>query len=578
MKRYSTISLIKGIWDQLPKNNKIKILINFALILLSSTLEIISLSVIYPVLSIATDAQQLNNPIILKLTTALNIQQERHVLILISLFLIFSVILSSASKIFSLKYSIILTQKIGAGLTSKALGKFLYQDYEIHINRNSSEVISTINRNLDGVISGIEAVLMIITNAFICSSILLTLAVINFKITFLIIFFYITAYLILSTNSKRILVSNSKEIVGIQPLRENYLYESLNAIREITLSNLQNFYLCNFRYHDEKLRNKIGLNSYLTSSFRFYLEGLTLILIAFVILVLTLNSKFPSLALLGLFAVGAQKLLPSMQSIFRYWSTFRSKKFQIIESLKILNEKINIVTNSTNFKFKQKISLVDMSYKYKGSNKYIFKNVSFSINKGECIGIKGTTGSGKSTLIDIIMSLIKPSNGKLLVDGNEIHSSKNTKLRQGWRNRISHVPQNIFMSDGTFAQNIAFGIEQSEINFVRVKKSAELAQISEYILSTDLGYGTNIGEKGIKLSGGQKQRIAIARALYKKSDLLIMDEATSALDNQTEDNIMKTINSLKGEITIIIIAHRVRTLKDCDRVIEIEGGKILEIN
>ena len=176
------------------------------------------------------------------------------------------------------------------------------------------------------------------------------------------------------------------------------------------------------------------------------------------------------------------------------------------------------------------------------------------------------------------MSLIKPSNGKLLVDGNEIHSSKNTKLRQGWRNRISHVPQNIFMSDGTFAQNIAFGIEQSEINFERVKKSAELAQISEYILSTNLGYGTNIGEKGIKLSGGQKQRIAIARALYKKSDLLIMDEATSALDNQTEDNIMKTINSLKGEITIIIIAHRVRTLKDCDRVIEIEGGKILEMN
>ena len=146
------------------------------------------------------------------------------------------------------------------------------------------------------------------------------------------------------------------------------------------------------------------------------------------------------------------------------------------------------------------------------------------------------------------MSLIKPTNGKLLIDGKDIHSPKNRNLIQGWRNRISHVPQNIFMSDGSFAQNIAFGIDKSKINIPRLKKVAELAQIAKYIESTEFGYQTNIGEQGLKLSGGQRQRIAIARALYKKSDLLIMDEATSALDHQTEDNIMSTISKLKGKL------------------------------
>ena len=153
---------------------------------------------------------------------------------------------------------------------------------------------------------------------------------------------------------------------------------------------------------------------------------------------------------------------------------------------------------------------------------------------------------------------------------------KNINLIQGWRNRISHVPQDIFISDESFAQNIAFGVDNSRLDFARLKKAAELAQISGYIESTKYGYQTTIGEKGLKISGGQKQRIAIARALYQKSDLLIMDEATSALDNKTEDNIMKTINALKGKVTIIIIAHRLRTLKGCDRIIEIKGGQLIE--
>ena len=318
------------------------------------------------------------------------------------------------------------------------------------------------------------------------------------------------------------------------------------------------------------------MNAFITSSFRYYLEGVTLILISVLILILTIGNSLPSLALLGLFAIGAQKLLPSMQTILRFWSTFRAKKYQIIKSLEILNKKQKIIKSNEIFKFKQKISLVKLSHKYRGSDNHTFENISLTIYKGECVGIKGVTGSGKSTLIDIIMSLIKPSKGKLIIDDKDLHLPENQKLIEGWRNKISHVPQNIFISDESFAQNIAFGIDNSRLDFKRIKKAAELAQISGYIESTKRGYQTTIGEKGLKISGGQKQRIAIARALYQKSELLIMDEATSALDNKTEDNIMKTINNLKGKMTIILIAHRLRTLKACERIIEIKNGQLIE--
>ena len=224
MKINSTLYLNREIWKQLSKKNKIQILINLFLILISSFFEIISLSVIYPLLAITTtDSQQIsNNPIVFQISKIFNIEQERNLLIIVSLALIVAVVLSSASKLISLRYSITTTQIIGAYLTSKALANFLYEDYETHINRNSSEIISTINKNIDGVIAAIEAILMIITNLSLCLSILLTLSLINLKITFLIVIFYCFSYLILSLYSKRLLLANSKYIVDNQPLKKSH--------------------------------------------------------------------------------------------------------------------------------------------------------------------------------------------------------------------------------------------------------------------------------------------------------------------------------------------------------------------
>ena len=221
--------------------------------------------------------------------------------------------------------------------------------------------------------------------------------------------------------------------------------------------------------------------------------------------------------------------------------------------------------------FKNKIHFKSIGFKYQKESPLILENINLEINKGEKIGIIGPTGEGKSTFIDIFMGLLKPTYGEILVDGVNIHSGKYIEV---WMKNLAHVPQNIYLTDNSFSENIAFGIRKEKIDFEKVKKCANMAKISSYIESCSKGYETFVGEGGINLSGGQKQRIGIARSLYKGSELIIFDEATSALDKKTEEEVMDSIKNLSKEKTILIVAHRLSTLKFCDRILKIEKGSL----
>ncbi len=221
-------------------------------------------------------------------------------------------------------------------------------------------------------------------------------------------------------------------------------------------------------------------------------------------------------------------------------------------------------------KFKNQIQLSDLSFYYKSSSPPVLHNINLTLKKGDRIGFMGETGSGKSTLLDIIMGLLSPSSGKLSIDGQLITSEN----KRAWQAHIAHVPQNIYLSDSTVEENIAFGTPLEKINHQQVKKAAKLAQISELIEGWEDGYNTFVGECGVRLSGGQRQRIGIARALYKQADVLIFDEATSALDNETEKAVMTSIGELDKELTILIIAHRLTTLKGCNKVVKMEKNII----
>jgi ATP-binding cassette subfamily B protein len=255
-------------------------------------------------------------------------------------------------------------------------------------------------------------------------------------------------------------------------------------------------------------------------------------------------------------------------------SNIRAKKFEVIDIIRMMNSKVSTKTRTKEiYNFQKSITLKNVDFSYDKNNE-ILKKINLTINKGDKVGIIGSTGSGKSTLLDIIMGLLKPTKGEIIVDEeNIISSTKNIQMHK-WRSCISHVPQNIFIADASFAENIAFGLYKDQIDMEKVIECSRKAMIEDLILKSEKKYNTNLGEGGVKLSGGQKQRIGIARALYKNSQVLVLDEATSALDNKTEKDVMKTIKNLH-EITILIVTHRPSTIKYCDKIIEIDKGCIV---
>ena len=281
-----------------------------------------------------------------------------------------------------------------------------------------------------------------------------------------------------------------------------------------------------------------------------------------------------ALPVLGAIALGAQRLLPVLQIMYSSFSAIRG-------GLEVLNDVLNLLDQERleykdvglDFKinFKHSISLENMEFRYQENLPLVLENISIDIPKGARIGFIGLTGSGKSTLLDIIMGLLFCSKGNLLIDGKKIDVTNNVH----WQKNIAHVPQSIYLSDNSISENIAFGIPYEEIDHKRVKNVAKCAQIDKTIESLKEKYQTHVGERGARLSGGQIQRIGIARALYKNTDVIILDEATSALDNLTELAVINAIEDLEKDITIIMVAHRLTTLKKCQKIIELKDGKIL---
>ena len=262
--------------------------------------------------------------------------------------------------------------------------------------------------------------------------------------------------------------------------------------------------------------------------------------------------------------------------MYSSWAYIVGTKEESIAALKILNQSF-IDTNyeSTKLKFNNQIRLNLVNFKYESSSNYVLNKLNLTIKKGERIGIIGETGSGKSTLIDILMGLLKPTSGEFFVDNFDLYKKANSNYLYAWRKLIAHVPQNIFLNDSTIAENIAFGIDYKDIDFKKVRSVSQKAEIDYFIKKCANEYNEKVGERGIRLSGGQRQRIGIARALYKNKKILIFDEATSALDNSTEFKVMNSINKLNRDLTFILVAHRISSLKDCDRILKLENGKLI---
>ena len=286
------------------------------------------------------------------------------------------------------------------------------------------------------------------------------------------------------------------------------------------------------------------------------------------------SSVAAALPALGAMGLGAQRLLPLLQQLYGNWAVVAGSQGALADVVDLLDQPLPHDAHELGpdpLPFEKAIVFDNVRFRYSSAGPWVLDGIDLVIPKGSRVGFVGRTGSGKSTALDLLMSLLEPTQGDILVDGQSIRS----ELRRAWQRTIAHVPQSIYLADTTVTENIAFGVAKEQIDLNRVRQAAIQAQMVDFIEKRPEGYDTLVGERGISLSGGQRQRIAIARALYRQATVLIFDEATSALDGTTETALMSAIAKLDRDLTILIVAHRLTTLRHCDTIVQLEGGHLV---
>ena len=572
------MSPYKQLWLHINKPRRRQFVSVLFMMIFASFIEVISLGAVIPFLAVLTNPEQIFAIDSIKVALeAMGYTEPNQIAMPITLFFVVAAIIAGLSRIALAWMSVKLAYGTGADLSLNIYRRTLHQPYETHLNRNSSEVITGIMTKVNGVINNnLMPCLTICSSGLILGSILLALIAIDPAVSLSAMGGFGLVYGLIAVVTKKIKVSNGVRITTEATGLVKALQEGLGGIRDILLDGSQKTYTKIYQKSDASLRDAQAINLFLAQSPRFVVEALGMSLIAGLAFYLVHSGRdfATAIPVLGALAIGAQRILPLMQQLYAAWSAIQSGGPMLRDTLVLLEQPLPSYLNQPAeqpLSFKHSLGLQSVSFKYKTSEGLILQNIDLEIKKGERIGLIGTTGSGKSTLTDIIMALLTPGQGQLLVDGSAV-----TPLNyRSWQQQIAHVPQAIFLADATIEENIAFGVEPHLIDSSRVVDAARKAQISELIDALPDRYKSRVGERGMRLSGGQRQRIGIARALYKQAGVIILDEATSALDTDTESAVMSAIEGLNDELTVIIVAHRLSTLKKCDRIIELDQGRIV---
>jgi len=573
---YTASDILKNVyalWNLASPRRRLQFFILLILIIAAVLAELFSIGAVIPFLGVIADPGRLFiMPSMQPVLNILSITREDQLLLPLTLIFCIAVLSAAGLRLLLLWAMTRLSFAFGADISIDIYRNALYQPYAVHCARNSSEIISGISAKSSTVIYGI--VLPVLT--FI-SSIILVVAIASFLVLVNPIIALVTftgfgliyGVIVYFTRKK---ISRDSELISVESTRViKALQEGLGGIRDVLIDGSQNVYCDTYRASDLTLRRAQGNNLFVAQSPRFLMEGLGMLLIAIVAYSSAKSSDTFSdaIPLLGGLALGAQRALPVLQAAYNAWATINGAAYSLKDILVLLRQPIPLGAldgNKEPLIFEEQLQVKDLGFRYSPDVPYVFQNLNIVIPKGSRVGFKGTTGSGKSTLLDILMGLLSPDKGLIQVDNTPITS---TNLR-AWQACIAHVPQEIFLADCSIEENIAFGTPKHLIDTSRVVDCAKRAQIWDFIDSLPLRLNANVGEQGMLLSGGQRQRIGIARALYKNASTIIFDEATSALDNETEIKVMDAIHDLGTDITVLIIAHRLSTLKNCSLVIDLD--------
>ena len=569
------------IFNLLSYQEKKKAILVIFLTLVMGLIDAVGAASIMPFLSLVA------NPDIIETNTLLNyIKQITQIKstdeftffigIFVFLLLVFSLIIKTLTLYAQTKFSLIRDFTFG----KKLLVIYLSQPYSWYLTKNSSELGKNILAEVSDVVkNGLVPLINLISGLIISITMTCLMFIVEPKLALLISSVFLICYLVIYRSLKRIISKIGKEKFEANKNRYKTVNEVFGAIKEVKITNLEEDFIGRFSKPAIIHAKNSTLAKLIGALPRFFLEIIAfggMFMVTLYLLKTYKDIKF-ILPTIGLYAYAGYRILPSLQMIY---SSITSIKYAA-PSINNLYNDFNYYENNktkrnekTQLIFPRKnIILKNIKYKYPDQEKEILKNINLEIKANVATGFVGFTGSGKTTLIDIILGLLDPQNGEMKIDGKSI---KNKDL-YSWQQSIGYVPQNIYIADETIESNIAFGFKKNEIDKDKIQRVTKISEIHEFIMNElPNKYQTIVGERGIRLSGGQKQRIGIARALYKDPKVLILDEATSALDNITERNLMKNIYKINKNITILIVAHRLSTIKECDNIFLLNNGEIID--
>jgi len=575
----SLLKLLKSFWSHIPHYRRIQFILLLFLSFVTSIIEIISIASSIPFITALTEPDKVfNHSILHPIFERFGYTSSSDIILPLTVLFTIAIITATIMRLILLQVNTKLAFNTGINISIDIYDKVLEQPYIFHTTKNSSDVINLIYTKVSEVIFYIIMPSIILITSAIMSLIVASLLLYFIPLSVIwIILMFVASYVLIIKLIKQRLKVNSHIIANESTQIVKIIQEGLGGIRDILIDRTQENFTISYKNSVKNLRKAQSQNQIFAALPKSILEGIGLLFVAFFAYYFSVhnNENISVIPILAGIVLSIQRLLPLMQQMFHAWSQMQSTQASLKDVIEYLNLKVldDMPQGDKIIHFNKDIKIEKLSFQYSLNGPKVIKSIDLNIKKGSKIGFIGTTGSGKSTLLDILMGLLEPVKGKIFIDDKELNFSN----IHSWQSLIAHVPQSIYLIDSSISENIAFGIKKEDIDQGLVIESAKKAQINKVIKEMPEGYSTIVGERGVQLSGGQRQRLGIARALYKKAQVIILDEATSALDSTTEEAVMDVFESLGKEVTLLIIAHRLTTLKNCTSIVELRDGQTSRI-
>ena len=563
------------------RKQKAGLLLLLIAIIVGTFLELAGVTAIMPFIDVVMNPETIDRKWYLKIPyESLNFQNTTVFIIFVAVVLIAVYILKNVYLCFMYYAQYRFTYDNRRKVATRMLNAYLKQPYSYHRIHPSSELMRNISTDTERMFDCVLSILQLFTEGCVCVVLVVYLFIMDKSITIGVGAILSLFLLVFYRGFKKYLNHVGNENRKYAARVTQWLQQSFGGIKETKILEREDYFLNQFDYNYKKSASYDRKYRFLQVAPRPIMEMVFVAAILAVIIVKLLNGTQSAyfVSTLSVFAIAAFRLMPSMNRITNYMSVLMftkgsvEKVYHDLQEVERLEKNKPAVTADVSLELKKEIQIRNLSFRYPDASENVLENISFTIPKNRSIAFIGPSGAGKTTLADIILGVLEPTEGQICVDGGDIQN-----CMSAWHKNIGYIPQSIYLMDASIRENVAFGIPEEQIDETYLRRALEEAQMKEFVDSLPEGLDTVIGESGVRLSGGQRQRIGIARALYNDPDVLVLDEATSALDNETEKAVMDAIDRLAGNKTLIIIAHRLTTITNCDVIYEVKDRQIKRV-